>query len=206
VIEGRELDRVTLPPSNGILDISSRGSVVWSDLRNIPVDSRLLRFALMPPYLNTLRFSQAELEKHSGWQITRRTILEMKTVSDENGATLVVLFIPFKSQVYLPLLERTFGREDLERAFQFYFRHQPAIFDLKEMSQNRLAQNELMRRFCEDEHILLIDPTAALQKEVESGRNMYFPDDSHWNAAGHELAADAINAFLRSHGLDQTKE
>src|SRR5439155_10155291 len=120
--------------------------------------------------------------------------------------TLVVLFIPFKSQVYLALLERSFGREELERDFQFYFRQEPAGLNLKEMTQNRLAQNNLMRRLCEDEHILLIDPTDALQIEVESGRNMYFPDDSHWNAAGHELAADAINVFLRSRGLDQTKE
>lgn len=172
----------------------------------IPVNTRTLRFALMPPYLQTLTFSEAALEKRSGWQLTRRTILEMNSVSHESGATLVVLFIPFKSQVYFPLLERSFGSEDLERDFQFYFRQQPAGVDLKEMSQNRLAQNNMMRRLCEDEHILLIDPTAALQAEVEAGRNTYFPDDSHWNAAGHELAANTIAAFLKSHGLDQNKE
>jgi len=172
----------------------------------VPVNGRTLRFALMPPYLQTLTFSETALEKRSGWQLTRKTILEMNRVSHESGAALVVLFIPFKSQVYFPLLERSFGKEDLERDFQFYFRQEPAGFDLKEMSQNRLAQNHLMRRLCEDEHILLIDPTDALQMEVEAGRNMYFPDDSHWNAAGHELAASAIAAFLNSHGLDQNKE
>jgi len=172
----------------------------------IPVKERTLRFALMPPYLQTLTFSEDALEKRSGWQLTRKTILEMNRVSHENGARLVVLFIPFKSQVYLPLLRRSFGKEDLERDFQFYFRQEPTGFDSNEMSQNRLAQNHLMQRLCEDEHIPLIDPTAALQAEVESGRNVYFPDDSHWNAAGHELAANVIAAFLKSHGLDQNKE
>ena len=83
-------DALTLPSIRS-------GAHAW----NARLTPRLLRFALMPPYLNTLRFSQAELEKRSGWQSTRTTILEMKRVSDENGATLVVLFIPFKSQVYL---------------------------------------------------------------------------------------------------------
>ena len=79
-------------------------------------------------------------------------------------------------------------------------------FNLKEMSENRLAQNELMRRFCDEAHILLIDPTEALQAQVEAGRNMYFPDDAHWNAAGHQLAADAVATFLKERGLDQNNE
>jgi len=74
------------------------------------------------------------------------------------------------------------------------------------MADNRLAQNELMRRFCHEEHILLIDPTEALQRQIESGRNMYFPTDAHWNAAGHEFAADVVADFLKQPGLDQNNE
>ena len=85
---------------------------------------------------------------------------------------------------------------------QFYYMQDPTRLDLKEMSQNRLAQNELMREFCEGEQISLIDLTAALQAEADAGRNVYFPDESHWNAAGHQLAADAIAAFLKNDRLD----
>jgi hypothetical protein len=73
----------------------------------------------------------------------------MKQLCTAKGATLVVLFIPFKSQVYWPLLERSFKQEEMIRAFQFYFRQQPTEFDLSDMARNRLAQNKLMRRFCE---------------------------------------------------------
>jgi Lysophospholipase L1 and related esterases len=118
----------------------------------------------------------------------------------------VVLFIPFKSQVYFPLLLRSFATADLERYFQFYFRQSPTSLDAKKMFQNRLAQNDLMRQFCDSEHIPFIDVTAALQTEVESGKNVYFPDESHWNDDGHAVAAREIAAFLKSHGLDQNRE
>jgi SGNH hydrolase-like domain, acetyltransferase AlgX len=172
----------------------------------IPINHRKLRFALMPPYLRTLTFSAAKLERYAGWQLTRSTLLQMNRVSRDHGATLVVLFIPFKSQVHLPLLERSFSRKDLEEAFRFYFRQDPTDFNLKEMADNRLAQNELMRRFCDQEHILLIDPTEALQRQIESGRNMYFPTDAHWNASGHELAAGMVADFLKQHGLNRNNE
>jgi hypothetical protein len=29
---------------------------------------------------------------------------------------------------------------------------------------------------------------------------VYFPDDAHWNAAGHEVAARVLADFLQGHG------
>jgi len=63
--------------------------------------------------------------------LTRKTIQDMNRVSHDGGATLVVLFIPFKSQVYFPLLLRSFATADLERYFQFYFRQSPTSLDAK---------------------------------------------------------------------------
>ena len=64
--------------------------------------------------------------------------------------------------------------------------------------RNRLALNDLMRDFCAAEGIAFFDLTAALQTKLEAGYNTYFPDDSHWNAAGHEVAASAIASFIRT--------
>ena len=67
--------------------------------------------------------------------------------------------------------------------------------------QNRLALNDLMREFCAREGIAFVDLTAELQSTLSTGRNVYFPDDSHWNAAGHEVAARSLARLLRAQGL-----
>ena len=58
--------------------------------------------------------------------------------------------------------------------------------------RNRLALNDLMGAFCAEEGITFLDLTAELQATLGAGHNVYFPDDSHWNAAGHETAARAL--------------
>jgi lysophospholipase L1-like esterase len=69
------------------------------------------------------------------------------------------------------------------------------------MMQNRLALNHLLRDFCKREGIAFLDLTAVLQEKLGAGYNTYFPDDSHWNAAGHEAAAATIARFIRERGL-----
>ena len=71
------------------------------------VNGRAMRWAFMPPYLNTLTFSERDLAARSGWALTQQAIGEMQDVSRGIGATFVVMFLPFKSQVYLPWLAQS---------------------------------------------------------------------------------------------------
>jgi len=168
---------------------------------SVPMAGQTLQVALMPPYLQTLNFSERTLESHPGWKATRAAYARMKQSSQAAGSKLVVMFIPFKSQVYLPLLRKAFAPADLESAVRFYFRNDPTPVDLDVMEANRLAQNRLLGRFCQQAGIPFLDLTAALQREVEQGRNVYFSDDAHWNAAGHAVAARELAEFLRTRHL-----
>jgi len=167
----------------------------------VPVAGRALRVALMPPYLNTLRFSAQELGARRGWALTRRSVERMQQLCRAGGAELVVMFVPFKSQVYLPLLQRSLARDELERALAFYFRGTGPAVDVDTLASHRLAQNELMGAFCAERAIAFLDLTPMMEAEVDSGRNVYFPDDAHWNAAGHDVAAAALAEVLRARGL-----
>jgi lysophospholipase L1-like esterase len=163
----------------------------------LQVNGRTLRWALMPPYLNLLNFSDRDLAARRGWALALENIRGMQRASRNAGAEFVLMFIPFKSQVYLPLLERSFAPDDLARALQFYMPESATLPDVARLSHNRLAQNDLMRRFCQEAGIPFLDLTADLQERVERGETMYFPDDSHLNEAGEAVAATVLADFLR---------
>ena len=167
----------------------------------VPVNGSTLRWAFMPPYLNLLNFPEREWTARRGWALTRDSLTAMQRRSQENGAEFVLLFLPFKSQVYLPLLERTFSRDQLAKAFQFSLGRTISAEDIGQMSRNRLAQNALMRRFCEEAAIPFLDMTEALQAHVDAGENMYFPDDSHLNEAGAAVVARSLAVFLQDRAL-----
>ena len=125
----------------------------------------------------------------------------MQQLCRSGGAELIVMFVPFKSQVYLPLLRRSLARDELERALAFYFRGTGPAVDVETLADHRLAQNGLMGALCAERGIAFLDLTSVFEAQVDSGRNVYFPDDAHWNAAGHDVAAAALAELLRARGL-----
>jgi lysophospholipase L1-like esterase len=160
------------------------------------VNGQAMRWSFMPPYLNTLNFSETDLTARIGWTLTRRSIAEMQRAARATGAELVVMFLPFKSQIYLPLVESSMSHAELTRALQFFLRDNPAPPDVAKMMRNRLAQNTMMRRFCDDAGIRFLDTTDALTARVRAGENVYFPDESHLNETGHRVVADTLAGFL----------
>jgi len=160
------------------------------------VNGQTMRWAFMPPYLNTLNFSESDLTARTGWTLTRRSIEDMQRAARGIGAELVVMFLPFKSQIYLPLVESSMPRAELARALQFFLRDNPSPPDIAKMMRNRLAQNIMMRRFCDEAGIRFLDTTDALSARLHTGENVYFPDESHLNESGHEVVAETLAKFL----------
>jgi lysophospholipase L1-like esterase len=165
------------------------------------VNGQVLRWAFMPPYLNTLRMSERDLSTRRGWTLTAQAIADMRDASRAAGAELVVMFLPFKSQVYLPLVQQALPPNDVAQALRFYL--PDGAIDVAAMSRNLLAQNHLMRRFCERAGIRFLDTTDALGARVRAGSNVYFPDESHLNETGHAVVADTLRSFLKTVVRDQ---
>lgn len=163
---------------------------------DLEVAGRRLQWAFMPPYLNTLNFSRSQLEGRPGWRSTSAAIRQMQSVSHSFGAEFVVMFIPFKSQVYLPLLQAAWSKPELEAAFRFYLERYGRPIDVDGMLVNRLAQNEMMTKLCADAGIPFLDLTPALAARVAAGENVYFPDESHLNEVGEALVAESLAEFM----------
>jgi lysophospholipase L1-like esterase len=164
----------------------------------VQVNERTLRWAFMPPYLNTLNFSEDELRNRAGWTLTQAALFDMQRATHDFGGEFVVMFLPFKSQVYWPVLERAMAPDALRPALRFYLDGNGRDLDLGAMRRNRLAQNHLMREFCERAHIPFVDTTDALSARVASGENVYYPDESHLNETGQAIVAETLAAFLRA--------
>jgi lysophospholipase L1-like esterase len=122
----------------------------------------------------------------------------MRDAARAAAADLVVMFLPFKSQIYLPLVDRAVDAREVSRAIRFYLPDNPAPPNAAAMLANRFAQNRLMQRFCAAEGIAFLDTTPALDARVRTGENVYFPDESHFNETGHRVVVDALAAFLDS--------
>ena len=156
----------------------------------------ILRFAVMPAYLQKLGSSREEFERNRGWESARATLLRMKETCDGAGSRLIVMFVPAKAEVYWPLIERSLGPDELQRAIDFSCRYNHMHLPAAGIHANRLAQNDLLRDFCAEARIAFLDLTPALEQNAAVGRAVYFPDDGHWNAAGHEVAAQELAKFL----------
>lgn len=92
---------------------------------------------------------------------------------DREGLGLLVVLVPRKYTVYAPLFEAR-AREP----------------DAGARSLERIA------RRLHDQGVPVVDLTPALReaavRELREGRTVYFRDDTHWNALGIAVAADAI--------------
>jgi len=166
-------------------------------LFEIPTENAgMLRFAFMPPYLQKLARSRQELEGSRGWELIRATLLQMRETCRQQNSRLTVMFIPSKAEVYWPLAARSLSPGELQRALEFASLYNRMPIRAADIEANRRAANELLRDFCAGAGISFLDLTPALEQSAAAGRAVYFADDAHWNASGHEVAAQELAKFL----------
>jgi hypothetical protein len=114
-----------------------------------------------------------------GWELTEAALLQAQSLAAENGAQLVVIFVPSREHVYWPYLE---GVMQVVSVAQL------------DAAEARLA--ELSR----DADIAYLSLLPGFLEQALAGKMLYFPNDGHWNAQGHDLAAQLIYEDLHSRG------
>jgi lysophospholipase L1-like esterase len=115
-------------------------------------------------------------EVRRGWELTEAALREGQRLAAANGARLVVFFFPSREHVYWPYLRAVMRNADVRQ-----------LDDV----EARLAS------FCRSQGIAYLDLLPALREAGMRKAVLYFPNDGHWNAAGHDLAARTIATFLR---------
>jgi hypothetical protein len=112
------------------------------------------------------------------FQLMMREIAALRDAVEAGGAHLLVLLIPTKEEIYLPLA----GQPTPQMLAPVAAALEAAGFDV-------------------------LDPSPAFSEGARAGRNLFFELDIHPNVAGYRLLADVVAADLRAHaadyGLDQ---
>ncbi|GAB4446907.1 MAG: hypothetical protein Fur0044_42970 [Anaerolineae bacterium] len=116
----------------------------------------------------------------AGWPLTRRALQDTLALLEPTGATLVILIVPSKEQVY--------GEQYRQVAAL------PPSYKIDQLI-------EPLRRFCAAERLHCLDLTPVLRAEAQQGRQLYFSIDIHWNAAGHAVVAREVEKYLQQEKL-----
>lgn len=116
----------------------------------------------------------------AGWPLTRQALQDTLALLEPTGATLVILIVPSKEQVYWE-----------------QYRQVAALSSGYNIDQ----LTEPLRHFCAAERLHCLDLTPTLRAEAQQGRQLYFPVDIHWNAAGQAVVAREVKRYLRQENL-----
>lgn len=159
-----------------------------------------LKIGLLSTNLNILKDDAAAVRSQAGWPLCRRALEAMKETCDEAGATFLVVYIPTKERVYLPLLRDRLAAEDVYDFAAGYHEElagmSPEEF-VTALFDNMDATEAAVRELCGERAIPFLSLTEPFRQAARGGRMIFFPYDTHWNAEGNRIAADEIERFLR---------
>jgi len=158
------------------------------------------KIGLLSLNLMLLSADADKVRSQPGWPLCQDALREMKETCEKAGATFVLVYIPTKEHVYLPLLRNQFTPEAVHDFVAAYHTEAKAMgpdeFEAA-LYANMDATERVVEDFCRTQQIAFCDLTAPFRQAARQGQLIYFAFDSHWNAVGNQIAADTIERFLR---------
>lgn len=154
------------------------------------VNSRLAALGLVEPLPEGDKDVPAELnpfgQRNPGevqrlWRVTAAILRELDRDLQAAGSRLVVFYVPARFEVEDAAWEATRAR-----------------YSLGQKRWNRDKVFLSLREVCGRLGLTLVDPRGAMRQAEQAGRHCYLPQDGHWTAVGHELAAQALLEKVRT--------
>jgi len=128
---------------------------------------------------------EVDPEWQDAWEHTFRLLGDMSESVRKRGKRFAVIIVPSRYQIY-PVR--------WAEALAAHPAMQKEVWDV-DMPVRRMVA------WCETRGIACVDLTSTFRLAAAEATPLYFHYDGHWTAAGHELAARAVAAFLRAQNL-----
>lgn len=154
-------------------------------------------YSFPPKRLKYLNVDVAQFERSPDWTSVRDVLLEMKALTDEAGARLIVVYAPSAPHVVLPLVAEQVPADQLHQFLAYEVDGLPAPEQLKRELFARLDNQELVvARFCEGQGLGFVSLTQPLREAMAQGEQVYYSYDQHWTPLGNIVAAAVLEQYL----------
>lgn len=169
----------------------------------VTINEQEMALSFLDGYVAMLTAQRSDIESSHNWKTVTAALLEAQQLAEENEARFILLYLPSKPHVYLPLLPAetaeaitsTAGRVKLEDG-RLIVDPLAAGLPYEQFMAHVDDQALTMAAFVEAHDIEFIDLTAVFQAEAAQGQVLYLSLSTHWNPAGHQLAAQTVADYL----------
>lgn len=168
-----------------------------------------------PAYAATLLLDQRTIQNSENWRIASGSIKRMAEVSQQAGATFILVYLPERTHVYWPII-----RDDdallrqLNQDMNYIWDQRLGCLTLvrgrtpdhlevfrQSMDSSLNAQRQLLQAFAEAQGIPFLDLTPRLQQLASEGLTLADPLETHYNDDINLVIAEEIALFI--HTLDR---
>lgn len=181
--------------------LDSAGQPQYDFPMPVIIGGNFFELAFVPYYWYWQQAPEGGFEASQNFEVVKATL---STLSATGGAEAchALVFIPTKEQLYFPYihpgarqyLRAVNQRPQLDKDRRLGYVEAPiSEADEAEFLQSLYGQRDAMRHLVESQTgWVFIDLLPAFEAAVSSGELLYYPYDTHWNQAGHDLAAQVI--------------
>ena len=149
---------------------------------------------LLQHYVSKEQFFQS-----IGCQQSFHALRQIHKICRTKNIRLIVIYVPDKSHVVLPLVKDTLSPDLLHQFLALKADDLPEPHELKDTLFTRLEEKEaIFADFCRQESIEFLSLTKALRREILAGRQAYFTYDQHWTPIGHQITAETVWQYLKT--------
>jgi hypothetical protein len=155
-------------------------------------------------FLSLLTAVEDDIEASQNYRLVSQAFLDLKRESQMANAQLLIVYIPCKEHVYLPLIHDTrLWRQALDGVHSikigldgYLATDMQQMATVKRVQAHMDDQRDVIGEFARRNGIRFLDLTRDFQLRAAQGEELYYMADDHWSQDGHVLAAQLIADYI----------
>lgn len=175
-----------------------------------------IELAFYDQYVSMLTASKSDIEQSRNFDLVSQPILELNLEVEQAGGELLIVYVPSKEHVYLPVILRE-NQQAMPKVLQgvpmmilgpggYLVADSDSRITPERLLDNLNGQRDALVSFANERELNFLDLTPWFQIQAASGVELYYFADTHWNQDGHDLAAKIIAEQIRRTSLHAQHE